>query len=88
MLRIQSLEEIFKVDLNGKSQHGFKRKHSTATAGLQIQALLARATDGDMYSLMASLDLSAAFDVVNVELLLKRLKILGILPDIIDLLTK
>ena len=35
---------------------------------------------------MASLDLSAAFDVVNIGLLLKRLKIIGLPPDIIKLI--
>ena len=34
---------------------------------------------------MASLDLSAAFDMVNVNLLLKRLKIIGLPVDVIDL---
>ena len=37
---------------------------------------------------MASLDLSAAFDVVNVELLIKRLKIIGLPVDLIDLVSK
>ena len=37
---------------------------------------------------MASLDLSAAFDVVNVELLLKRLRIIGLPMDLIDLVSK
>ena len=36
---------------------------------------------------MASLDLSSAFDVVNVELLLKRLKIIGIPSDIVSLIS-
>ena len=36
---------------------------------------------------MASLDLSAAFDVVNVELLLKRMRIIGLPPDIIELVS-
>ena len=40
----------------------------------------ARALDDGKYVAMASLDLSAAFDVVNVPLLIKRMKILG-LPD-------
>ena len=40
-----------------------------------------------MYALMASLDLSAAFDVVNVELLLKRLNIIGLPSDVIDLVS-
>jgi hypothetical protein len=34
---------------------------------------------------MASLDLSAAFDVVNVDLLLKRMKIIGLPDDITQL---
>ena len=40
-----------------------------------------------MYALMASLDLSAAFDVVNVELLLKRMRIIGLLPDLVQLIS-
>jgi hypothetical protein len=35
---------------------------------------------------MSSLDLSAAFDVVNIELLIKRLKIAGFPLDVIDLI--
>ena len=35
---------------------------------------------------MASLDLSAAFDVVNIRLLIKRLKIMGLPEDVIELI--
>ena len=35
---------------------------------------------------MSSLDLSAAFDVVNIDLLMKRLKIIGLPEDIISLI--
>jgi hypothetical protein len=35
---------------------------------------------------MSSLELSAAFDVVNTMLLLKRIKTVGLPPDIIDLI--
>ena len=65
---------------------GFKAKHSTLTAGLRIQSLIARAVDSDMSVLMASLDLSAAFDVMNIGLLLDRLKITGMLTDVIELI--
>ena len=41
LLRIQEIELNSKIDLTGKSQHGFKRKHSTNTAGLTIQSLIA-----------------------------------------------
>ena len=37
------------------------------TVGTILQSVIARAIDGDEYALMASLDLSLAFDVVNVE---------------------
>jgi hypothetical protein len=35
---------------------------------------------------MSSLDLSAAFDVVNIDLLIKRLNIIGLPKDLIDLI--
>ena len=37
--------------------------------------------------LMASIDLSAAFDMVNVDLLLKRMSIIGLPRDLIDLVS-
>ena len=70
----------------GKSQHGFKANHSTNTSGLRLQSILARALDGGKYALMATLDLSAAFDVVNVELLIKRLVKLGLPNDMTTLI--
>ena len=69
LLKLQKLEIKHKIDLTGKPQHGFKQKRSTATASLTLQSLIARALDGDNYALMASLDLSSAFDVVNVFIL-------------------
>ena len=86
--KIRKLEFINSIDITGVSQHGFKKNHSTLTAGLKLQSLISRAVDGDMYALMASLDLSAAFDVVNIELLLKRLEIVGLPQDLLDLISK
>ena len=54
---------------------------------LRNKSLIARAVDDDMSVLMASLDLSAAFDVVNVELLLKRLTIVGLPSDVVELIS-
>jgi hypothetical protein len=88
LLRIKKLEKFKGIDLTGKSQHGFKSNHSTTTAGLKLQSILARALDEDEYALMATLDLSSAFDVVNVELLLKRIKILGLPDDMITLISE
>ena len=86
--RLQTLEKLKNVDLTGKPQHGFKKKHSTNTAGLKIQSILARALNDGEYAIMASLDLSSAFDVVNIDLLLRRLKIMGIPDDLIILLSE
>ena len=61
-------------------------KKSTSTLALQIQSLIARALDGDNYTLMASVDLSAAFDVVNIDLLMERLKVIGLPDDILGLI--
>ena len=63
-----------------------KKSKSTATAGLLLQSLISRATDANNYVLMASLDLSAAFDLVNVNLLIKRLRIIGLPMDLIKLI--
>jgi hypothetical protein len=42
--------------------------------------------DNEEYGLVAIMDLSVAFDVVNVKLLLKRLKILGLQNDVMELI--
>ena len=86
MKRIESIQTAENVDLTGNAQHGFKKSRSTATAGLTLQAILSRALDRNEYAMMSSLDLSAAFDVVNVKLLIKRLKIVGLPSDLVDLI--
>ena len=73
MKRILELQEESNVDITGKQQHGFKKGKGTLTLSLEIQSLIARALDDNNYVLVASLDLSAAFDVVNVDLLLSFL---------------
>ena len=55
------------MDLSNDCQHGFKKNRGTSTAGLQLQSLISRALDDDEFVAMASLDLSAAFDVVKVS---------------------
>jgi hypothetical protein len=84
--QIHYLENTNNLDLTGKQQHGFKKSKSTATAGLLLQSIIARAADDDNFTIMASLDLSAAFDLVNVELLIKRLRIIGLPGDLINLI--
>ena len=79
------MEALQNIDITGKQQHGFKTKHSTAAAGLLLQSLVARALDEDNHVILASLDHSAAFDVMNVQLQIKRLMILGLPSDLVEL---
>ena len=76
----------FLSKFTGAKPHGFKRNRSTSTAGLEIQSEIARALDTNKFTIMASLDLSSAFDIVNINLLLKRLKIVGLPTDVINLI--
>ena len=88
-LILKRLEEIARennIDLTGMEQHGFKKDRSTTTAGLTLQSKIAREMDGNGYVAMSSLDLSAAFDLVNLDLLLLRMQKMGVPDDIIQLL--
>ena len=56
-------------------------KHRSATAGLIIEPLIARALDRGKYSLLGILDRIAAFDLLNIGLLILRPKVIG-LPEV------
>ena len=62
-----------------------KKKHSNSW--LKNQSVLSHGLDKNNYCLMATLDLNAKFHVVNINLLMKRLKILGLPSDLIDDIT-
>ena len=83
--RINEIQDVNKIDLTRNGQHGFKKNRSTMTLSLELQSIIARALDNDEHVLVASLDLSSAFDVVNIELLLKRMQIVGLPEDVIEL---
>jgi hypothetical protein len=84
--RILEIHEQNNVDITGQSQHEFKKGRSTDTLSTELQNLIARAMDGDELVMVASLDLSAVFDLVDVKLLIKRLKIIGLQDDVIELI--
>jgi hypothetical protein len=65
------LQLLFNINLTGDQQHGFKKHKSTATAGLLLQSIINEHLDVNEIVGMASLDLSSAFDVVNIDLLIK-----------------
>ena len=69
-----------------KIKHGFKQDRSTITTALNTQSIISRAIDEKNFYVLASLDLSAAFDLVNRNLLFKRMEHMGIPNDILMLL--
>ena len=78
---LEKIGEENNIDILGEQQHGFKKNRSTITAGLTIQSIISREMDRDNFVAMSSLDLSAGFDIVSLDLLLKRLKIVGLPED-------
>jgi len=52
---------------DGPHQHGYKSGHSTTTAALTVQSMLAERMDKKLETIMYSLDLSAAFDMLRVD---------------------
>ena len=86
LMRLQQLDINFRLNLTGESQHGFKSNHSTITACLELQSKISDKLDNNEYVAVTSFDMSAAFDVVNRELLIKRMKLAGIPLDIVEIL--
>ena len=60
-------------DLFPKFQSGFRRGHSTESALLRVMSDIYAAIDTGKVSLLALLDVSAAFDTVDHSILLERL---------------
>jgi len=84
MKRIEDLAA--RGNLFTDKQHGFRKRRSAITAARCLQRQIARALDVDKYVAVASMDLSAAFDVVNIDLLLQRLSAAGLPQDVVGLL--
>jgi len=85
LMRINDIETEFDLNFTGSEQYGFKKNSSTTTAMLQIQAKITEALEENKISSLISLDLSAAFDVVDHELLISRMVSTGIPVDITNL---
>ncbi len=67
---------LFRLDsyeLDEDTQHGFRKWHSTTTAGLEVQRHLACGLDEKKSVAIYSLDMSAAFDLLRSELLVLKL---------------
>ncbi len=70
----QLLDYLRAADLLPDLQSAYRPHHSTETAVLKVLADILRAVDGGDLAVLALLDLSAAFDTVDHETLLTRLK--------------
>ena len=70
----QLLDYLRAADLLPDLQSAYRAHHSTETAVLKVLADILRAVDGGDLAVLALLDLSAAFDTVDHETLLNRLK--------------
>ena len=84
--RIQDIELELSIDLTGKTQHGFKVGRSTMTAALSVKRSLIEAIDKGRWAGLVSIDLSAAFDVVNHGVLITRIENTGLPKDLVSLI--
>ena len=71
----QLCEHISRNDLSEKMQSAYKKQHSTETALLSVQNDLLMAIDNKQGAILILLDLSAAFDTIDHDLLFKRMDI-------------
>jgi hypothetical protein len=71
---IWEIQDIDDVDITRLGQHDFKKRRGTSTLLVEIQSLITHALDGNELGLVASFKFSAGFDIVNIDLLLKRFK--------------
>jgi hypothetical protein len=65
---------------------GSKKQRSTSTLASELYSTIARALDKNQSVLLSSLDLSSAFDIVNTDLLIKRLRVIGLPEDVVSLI--
>lgn len=63
-----------KHGLFDKFQSGFRKNHSTETALLKIQSDIMMSADSKEYTVMVLLDLSSAFDNIDHNIMINRLR--------------
>jgi hypothetical protein len=73
----------FGQSLPSSFQHGFRKNHSTTSAALTIQNSIAKALDNKKKVVVVSTDMSAAFDLLDKDILLPRMAKHGIPPNLI-----
>jgi hypothetical protein len=78
------MSNSFGHSLPSSFPHGFWRNHSTATAALTIQKSIARALDKKKKVIVVLTDMSAAFDLLDKDVLLPQMAKLGIPTNLIQ----
>ena len=78
---LQIVDYMCKNSLFHPNHHGFRAYHSTTTAMVQMYDSWVQATEDKMYTGVCMLDMSAAFDVVDHSILLKKLELYGFDPS-------
>ena len=73
-VKTQQNNNLSANSLYGKVQSAYRRNHSTETALLRVHNDILRAIDSHKDVVLVLLDLSAAFDTVNHDILLHRLR--------------
>ena len=80
----QQIAEHFSANnLRHPNHHGFRPNHSTATAVSQLYDIFIRGAENRELTAALLLDLSAAFDVVDHQILLQKLELYNFTPDTI-----
>ena len=72
------LKYLDKQNMLFQSQYGFRKKHSTNLATIELMTKILLAIDNNEYTIGVFLDLAKAFDTVNYEILLTKLEHYGI----------
>jgi hypothetical protein len=74
----QLYEYFDKNKLFSKHQHGFRKKHSTESAGLEFIGRVLSSIENNGIAFSLFIDLSKAFDTISHDILIKKLEFYGI----------
>ena len=85
--KVVFLQVVGYLDTNNlihPNHHGSRQGHSTATALLQMYDQWAESAEKDQLMGIMMVDLSAAFDMVDHQLLLEKLELYGMEPPVLN----